>query len=116
MLYPSGMVEKQPWKTESNIVLANKVTILLVELYSMMKITNVEVKDAMHFRTWQVIHKIGLSREQEIEMLTLPSETQKLDYMFEYLSMLVPTIRRTESIRKRAELNGHYQHVIPPEI
>lgn len=113
-LYPGGHIEKMPWEDDSIPELNVTLTGLIKELYTVMNIVNVKIPDHMDFRTWDLIHKIGLSTDQEIELLQIPQESEKQKYLIQHLHHLLPVVRESEKIRKRAELNGHFQYLDPP--
>ncbi|MBK8669889.1 MAG: peptidase [Saprospiraceae bacterium] len=115
-LYPGGVVQSMPWNSDSDIVLSKKIIKLIDELYTIMKITNVEILPAEHFKTYQIAHKLGMNITQEIELLTISNETEKQMYLINHLETLIPVVREAENLRKRAELNGHYQNIIPPSF
>ena len=68
------------------------------------------------FKTYDIAHHVGFSLEQEYEFLTLPTERMRQDYMLTHLERLIPVVREMERLRKRAQLNGHFKNVIPPEV
>lgn len=115
-LYPGGEVKRMPWSDEGDFLLNIKLVDLIKELYEIMKIHNVFVQSPENFKTYQLIHKVGMDIDQELHMLTLHDETDKQIYMISHLESLLPVVRQAEELRKRAELNGHFQNVIPPKL
>ena len=113
-LYPGGYIERMPWTDDTDPELNITLTALIKELYTVMNITNVKIPDHLDFRTWDLIHKIGLSTQQELELLQLTLESEKQEYLIKHLNQLLPVVRESEKIRKRAELNGHFQYLEPP--
>ncbi len=115
-LYPGGVVTKKKWEQNGDIVYSTQLVTLIRELYQIMKIDNVQVAYPENFRTYQLAHKLGLNTEQELELLVIPEETERQLYLIKHLETLIPIVREAENLRKRAELNGHFQNVIPPNI
>jgi ATP-dependent Lon protease len=115
-LYPGGIITSMPWGQDTDIVYSVKLVELIDELYNIMKIKNVIIKPAPEFRTYQLAHKVGLNIEQELQLLLIPNEIDKQIYLIKHLENLIPIVREAENLRKRAELNGHFQNVIPPKL
>jgi ATP-dependent Lon protease len=115
-LYPGGKIIRKTWDIESDIVLSARLVGLIEELYHIMKITNVPIPDAQAFKTHIIGHKLGLNIEQEIHLLTLGDEVSKQKYLISHLESLIPILVETENLRKKAEMNGHFQNIIPPGL
>ena len=79
-----------------------------------MNITNVKIENAEKFRSYQLGHKLGLSIDQELEMLMIAEESERQLFLISHLEHLLPLVQQAETLRKRAELNGHFQNIIPP--
>ncbi len=113
-LYPGGTIKRLPWDDKSDIVYAQKLVQLIHELYMIMNITNVKIENAEKFRSYQLGHKLGLSIDQELEMLMIAEESERQLFLISHLEHLLPLVQQAETLRKRAELNGHFQNIIPP--
>lgn len=113
-LYPGAEVSRLPWSDEMDR-LANPDLILAIhKLYSIMNISNVDIKDSSSFRTYQLAHKVGFNLEQELEFVTIASEEERQSYMLDHLMRLLPMAEEMETLRKRAEMNGHIKNIKPP--
>lgn len=113
-LYPGAEVTRLPWNDEMNR-LANPDLILAIhKLYKVMNISNVTINDPSIFRTHQLAHKVGFNLDQELEFLEIPTEEERQSYMLEHLSKLLPMAEEMETLRKRAEMNGHIKNLKPP--
>ena len=82
-------------------------------MYETMKIHNIELRGPMEFRTSHIAHKVGFSNEQELEFLLFTNERLRAEYMLNHLQTFVPQVLEMENLRKRAELNGHFQYHEP---
>lgn len=63
--------------------------------------------------SFQLAHKLGLSLEQEYDMLQMPSEAQREDYMINHLERAIPLVSEMENAKERIRMNGHFQHHDP---
>ena len=61
-------------------------------------------------------HKLGLNIDQEMHLLTLEDEVSKLQYLINHLENLIPMLIETENLRRKAEMNGHFQNILPPGL
>lgn len=115
-LYPGGIITSMPWGQDGDLMYSALLVDLIDQLYTIMKITNVPIKPACEFKTYQLAHKVGLSIDQELQLLMIPNEIDKQMYLIQHLENLIPIVREAENLRRRAELNGHFQNVIPPNL
>lgn len=115
-LYPGGEITRLPWNDTSDIIFAQQLVALIGELYATMRITNVPIQPPETFRTYQLAHKLGLNIDQEMELLLISDEVDKQLYLINHLHKLLPNVKEAENLRKRAELNGHFQNIIPPNF
>ena len=112
-LYPGAEIEKVIWDTNPATELAMEIIPLLHQLYKTMNITNVPVKNAKEFRSYQNIHKIGLSTEDELFLLSTTEEKDRLLYILNHLKGFVPMMLEAEELKRKAELNGHFKNLKP---
>lgn len=63
--------------------------------------------------SFELAHKLGLSLEQEYDMLQMPRESQRQAYMINHLERALPLIREMENAKDRIKMNGHFQHHDP---
>jgi len=89
---------------------------LVEELFKIMKINKSVPELDEQFRTYEVAHNVGLSLEQEYELLTIASETERQDYLINHLQNLIPTVKEMENLRQRVQMNGHFKNIIPPKL
>lgn len=86
--------------------------IILDEVKRLYALLNVEEKFPAHktsMISYEVAHFIGLSRQQEYELLCLLSEVQRLEYIRRHLNNLIPTLRELEEMKARIQRNGHFR-------
>jgi len=113
-LYPGAEVTRLPWSDEMTRMANPDLILAIHKLYSVMNISNVRVKDPAAFRTYQLAHKVGFNLEQELEFMTIETEEERQTYMYDHLQRLLPMAEEMETLRKRAELNGHIKNLKPP--
>ena len=78
----------------------------LLELLKMQEELDVELLT----NSFELAHKLGLSLEQEYDMLQMTSESQRQEYMINHLRRAIPLIREMETAKEKIRMNGHFQH------
>lgn len=112
-LYPGIEVEKLDWDDESDLMMNTKILEQVGVLYKTMNISNVKILPPENFRTYQIAHKVGFSVDQELYFLSIKKEVDRQVYMYNHLTNLLPVVEEMETLRKRAQMNGHFKNVIP---
>lgn len=112
-LYPGIEFEKLYWEDEPDVLLNTEILQMVSTLYTTMSISNVKILPANDFRTYHIAHKVGFNVDQELEYLTIEKEIDRQMYMLDHLKKLIPVVEEMETLRKRAEMNGHFKNVIP---
>ena len=63
--------------------------------------------------SFELAHKLGLSLDQEYDMLQMPEEARRQEYMINHLKRAIPLIKEMENAKERIRMNGHFQHHDP---
>ncbi len=111
-LYAGGQVLFLNEKKESNPPLKESFIRLLRAFYAALKMETPFIEDE-DMNSFSLAHKIGLSIEQEYELLQITSENKRYQYLIDHLNIVYPalmTINRTKEIIK---LNGHFKNFDP---
>jgi hypothetical protein len=58
-----------------------------------------------------VAHHIGLSLEEEYELLGLTDERQRQEYLKRHLTKVIPMIAEMEQLKEKIKLNGHFKNL-----
>nr|GFD45993.1 hypothetical protein [Tanacetum cinerariifolium] len=66
------------------------------------------------FKIFDVAHHIGLSTEQEYQLLSTTAEQERQDMVHEHLERLLPAVLEAERLKERVRLNGHFKNLQPP--
>jgi Lon protease-like protein len=115
-LYSGADVERIQINFTGDPDVTNLIQENLEELFQALNI-NSKISDAKEqYITYNFAHHVGFSIEQEYEFLCLSTELERQHYMLAHLKRLIPVIREMERLRLRAQLNGHFKNIIPPEV
>lgn len=115
-LYSGADIERLDFSTNSDILLNNTIYALVEELFQILKINKTLPEDQDNFSTYEIAHHIGLSVEQEYELLCIRSAYERQEYIKSHLMKLIPVVREMERLRERVQMNGHFKNIIPPKI
>lgn len=101
--HPENILERDTTKLADTI---------LSEVKRMYSLLNVEEKFPVFDDdplSYKIAHYIGLSQEQEYELLQLLSEIHRLEYIRKYLNQLMPSLEGLERAKARIKMNGHFR-------
>ena len=63
--------------------------------------------------SYRVAHKVGLSVEQEYDLLTLESEAERQLFLIQHLNNVLPVVSDMELTKQRIRMNGHFKNLDP---
>ncbi len=116
-LYAGADVERLPHDGGLGDVTQNITILELVEdLFALLNIEKEVPGNPAEFRTFDLAHHVGFSLQQEYQFLCIPTEEARQQYMREHLEKMLPMVREMENLRKRAQMNGHFKNIIPPNF
>jgi hypothetical protein len=111
-LYSGAIVKHQDLNTGSgNRDLMIKVVIALRELHKLLKITKDFQMADDKLTAYDIAHHAGLSLDEEYELLKLPLEEQRQEFLKRHLTRVLPVIAEMEKLKKRVKLNGHFKNL-----
>lgn len=84
----------------------------LERLYGLLQIENDYDPRSENF-SYKVAHKVGLSIEQEYELLTLETEAERQLFLIQHLNNVLPVVADMERTKQRIRMNGHFKNLDP---
>lgn len=111
-LYPGGNVELLEYDYICPSSYKAEVVKKIHQLYTIMEIPNAPI-DLAKYNSFVLAHKIGLSYEQEYELLRIPKEQHRLEFIRDHLVTTIKVLSQVERTRKIIELNGHFKNFDP---
>lgn len=115
-LYAGGEIERLTIQHDCDVLTNIDIINLVRELFSLLRINKSIPDDPEEAITYRLAHHVGLSMEQEYELLKIPTEIGRQAYMRSHLERLIPVVKEMENLRKRVQANGHFKNVIPPKV
>ena len=115
-LYAAGQVEAIRQDEEADPVLREVIAGQVRQLYEALGLRKLLLQLAPDFQIFDVAHHIGLSTEQEYQLLATTAEQERQHLVREHLERLLPAVLETERLKERVRQNGHFKHLQPPQF
>lgn len=115
-LYSAADVERLPVQEGGDFITAERILELIQELFSLLNVDKDLPETPNQFRTYDWAHQIGFSLQHEYQLLCMPEEIERQQFMLVHLENILPRVKEIEEIRRKAQMNGHFRNVIPPNV
>jgi ATP-dependent Lon protease len=93
-----------------------KILNYATEIFTLLNLTKELPTKAEEVDSYKLGHYIGMSIDQEYELLGITSEYQRQKFMLAHFEHILPVVREMEHLRQRALLNGHFKNIVPPKM
>ncbi|MBC7874195.1 MAG: LON peptidase substrate-binding domain-containing protein, partial [Ferruginibacter sp.] len=110
-LYSGAIVNYPANPEKGNPEIMRKVMTGIRELHKLLKVNKDFTKEDMELNSYEVAHHIGLSPEEEYELLHLLDERQRQEYLKRHLTKVLPMLAGMEQLKEKIKLNGHYKNL-----
>lgn len=108
----SGAIVNYPDNYEKGVpALMQKVMASIRELHRVLKVDKDFNKEDGELTSYEVAHHIGLSLEEEYELLNLLDERQRQEYLKRHLGKSIPMLAGMELLKEKIKLNGHFKNL-----
>lgn len=115
-LYSAAVVETLSYNYHDNdSFLALQIQEKMITLYELLNI-NREIPSIDHLMMFDFGHYLGLSQMQEFQLLTISSEKARQEFVLNHLESFIPTVQKTQELQRKAQLNGHFKNLLPPDF
>jgi hypothetical protein len=81
------------------------------ELHQFLNISKDFHKKDEEIKAYDVAHHLGLSLQEEYELLNLMNEQQRQEYIRRHLLKVLPMLGEMESLKQKIKLNGHFKNL-----
>jgi hypothetical protein len=111
-LYAGGEVRFLENDFEADWLSRTKTIELIDKLYEVLHLQP-PFNYAQEPLSFHVAHKIGLSLEQEFQLLGITDEIERLKFLIEHLEKTIPIIEEVERTKEKVRMNGHFKNLNP---
>jgi hypothetical protein len=81
------------------------------ELHQLLNVKKDFKKEDGALSAYDVAHHVGLSLEEEYELLNLLDERQRREYLKRHLTKVIPMVAGMEQLKEKIKLNGHFKNL-----
>ncbi len=110
-LYCGAIVNYPTNKQTGSSVLMQQTINNILELHRLLKITKDFKKTSEEITAYDVAHHVGLSLQEEYELLNLMDENQRMEYLKRHLTKVIPMVAEMENLKEKTKLNGHFKNM-----
>ncbi len=114
-LYPEATIELVKGEHKKDSLATDSIKSKVTELFDLMKISKPPQQiEAMTL--FQIAKMIGLSIEEEFELLQLQALASRQEKIIQHLVQIIPKVREAERVRRHIEMNGQFLNLQPPKV
>jgi len=110
-LYSGAIVNYPDNSGEGNIEVMRKVMNSIRELHRLLNVTKDFQKADEEIKVYDVAHHIGLTLQEEYEILGLTNERQRQEYLKRHLGKVLPMVAEMEQLKEKIKQNGHFKNL-----
>ena len=110
-LYSGAIVNYPDNNEKGSREMMQKVMNSIRELHKLMKVARDFKKGDDVISTYDVAHHIGLSLQEEYELLNLMNERQRQEYLKLHLTRVLPLVAEMENMKEKVKMNGHFRNI-----
>lgn len=110
-LYSGAIVSYPENYDNGSSGLMQKVMTNLRELHQLLKVEKNFNKADAELTSFEIAHHVGLSLEEEYEVLLLQDELHRQEYLKRHLLKAIPLAQGMELLKEKIKLNGHFKNL-----
>ena len=110
-LYSGAIVNYPANQEHGSAEVMQRVVNSIRELYKLVKVDKEFRKKDEALNSYDVAHLVGLSLQEEYELLGLMHERQRQEYLKRHLTKVIPLVAEMEQLKKKVKLNGHFKNL-----
>jgi hypothetical protein len=110
-LYSGAIVNYPPNQEHGSSEAMRLVVSSIRDLYKLLNVEKSFNKQDQDLNSYDVAHHIGLSLQEEYELLNLMHERQRQEYLKRHLTKVIPMVAEMEHLKEKVKLNGHFKNL-----
>lgn len=110
-LYSGAIVNYPDNKEQGDIELMRKVMNGIRELHKLLNVSKDFKKPDDALKSYEVAHHIGMTLQEEYELLGLMDELQRQEYLKRHLTKVLPMVAEMEGLKEKIKQNGHFKNL-----
>ena len=110
-LYKGAIVSYPKNQLKGRRHMMNKIISLMNVLHDLLKLKNPEKKADSDLWSYDIAHRLGMTLEQEYELLSFTDELHRQEYLRRHLTEVIPVVIEMEALKRKIKLNGHFKNI-----
>jgi len=110
-LYSGAIVNYPDNYEQGNPEMMRRVMNNIRDLHKLLNVNKDFKKADTELKCYEVAHHVGLSLQEEYELLSLMDERQRQEYLKRHLSKVIPMMSEMEQLKEKIKLNGHFKNL-----
>jgi Lon protease-like protein len=110
-LYSGAIVNYPANQEHGSAEVMRRLVSSIRELHKMLNVDKEFKKEDEQLNTYDVAHHVGLTLEQEYELLNLMHERQRQEYLKRHMTQVLPMVAEMEALKVKVKLNGHFKNM-----
>lgn len=110
-LYSGAIVNYPDNHEHGNIELMLKVIKGIRELHKLLNVAKDFNKPDEDLKSYEVAHHVGLTLQEEYELLGLMDERHRQEYLKRHLTKVIPMVAEMEGLKEKIKQNGHFKNL-----
>jgi Lon protease-like protein len=110
-LYSGAIVNYPDNKEQGDIELMRRVMNGIRELHKLLNVSKDFKKPDEQLNTYEVAHHVGLTLQEEYELMGLYDELQRQEYLKRHLTKVLPLVAEMEGLKEKIKQNGHFKNL-----
>ena len=100
--YPANIFDGRPARMQ-------KIIAGMKELHNLLQVSKDLKKPESEWSVYDLAPHIGLTPDEEFELLSLLNESQRQEYLTRHLKKVLPVLSKMESLKEKIRMNGHFR-------
>lgn len=110
-LYSGAIVNYQPNYNNGSAAMMKKIIQNARSIHKDLELTKNFGKSDDELCSYDVAHHIGMSIEEEYQVLEYENELHRQEFLKRHLAKLLPIVQEITSLKKKIKLNGHFKNI-----
>ncbi|MEO9004467.1 MAG: LON peptidase substrate-binding domain-containing protein [Ginsengibacter sp.] len=110
-LYSGAIVNYPANHEHGKRILMEKIITATQQLHKALNVDKPLHKNEDELWSYDIAHSVGLTLEEEYELLTFMNELHRQEYLKRHLAKVIPIVAEMESLKEKIKLNGHFKNI-----
>ena len=102
--YPKNLIKGRRY-------MMTKIISLMNMLHDLLNLQNPYKKEEKELWSYDIAHSVGLTLQQEYELLSFTDELHRQEYLRRHLLEVIPVVIEMEALKRKIKLNGHFKNI-----